>query len=121
MQCPKCTAETEITSYDDIRVDRCVRCGGLWFDTGELAALRKDTWMADYILDRGDASLGKTFDRVHDIECPHCGSGMKTEHDPEQPHIVYESCPDGHGTFLDAGEFTDLVHKTFWDRFKRHR
>jgi hypothetical protein len=44
---------------------------------------------------------------------------MVEEADPEQPHIVYETCPDDHGTFLDAGEFTDLVHKTFWDRFKR--
>ena len=46
---------------------------------------------------------------------------MKQESDEEQPHIVYESCPDGHGSFLDAGEFTDLVHKTFWDKFKSAR
>jgi Zn-finger nucleic acid-binding protein len=32
---------------------------------------------------------------------------------------MYETCPNGHGTFLDAGEFTDLMHRTFWDRFKR--
>jgi len=39
----------------------------------------------------------------------------------KQPHIIYESCPAGHGTFLDAGEFTDLVNKTFWDKFKKAR
>ena len=37
------------------------------------------------------------------------------------PHVVYECCPEGHGVFLDAGEFTDLMHKTFWDKFKRAR
>lgn len=119
MQCPKCQGETEATAYDEIFVDRCTKCGGLWFQTGELERLRKDTWMADYIIDRGEKKLGKTFNRIHDIKCPECGAGMKAEHDPEQPHIVYESCPEGHGTFLDAGEFTDLVHHTFWDRFKR--
>jgi len=119
MICPKCAAETEITSYDDIRVDRCSNCNGLWFESGELAELRNDTWMADYILDSGDPKVGKQFNRIDKIQCPECGTQMKEEFDPEQAHIMYESCPNGHGTFLDAGEFTDLVHHTFWDKFKR--
>lgn len=121
MECPKCKGETEITTYGEVRVDRCKRCGGLWFDSGELEALREDTWMADYILDRGDARLGREFDRVHDITCPECGAAMETVHDADQRHIQYETCPAGHGSFLDAGEFTDLLHKSFWERFKRHR
>ena len=119
IECPKCGHGMEEVTYGEVTIDRCTNCGGLWFDTGELAALRGDTWMADYIIDRGDTEMGKKFNRVHDISCPTCGAAMQTEHDEEQPHIVYEACPEGHGTFLDAGEFTDLVHKTFWDRFKR--
>jgi len=46
---------------------------------------------------------------------------MLQEFDEEQPHITYESCPNGHGTYLDSGEFTDLVRKTFWDKFKRRK
>ena len=119
MICPKCSAETEITSYDDIRVDRCTNCKGLWFESGELEQLRKDTWMADYILDSGEAEVGKRYNRIDKIQCPECLAQMKEEFDPDQPHIMYEVCPNGHGTFLDAGEFTDLVHNTFWDRFKK--
>jgi len=109
----------EITSYDEIKVDRCTNCKGLWFQPEELRALRDDIWMADYILDQGDAKLGKKYNKIGAIHCPQCDVDMKQEFDKEQPHIIYESCPDGHGTFLDAGEFTDLVKKTFWDRFKR--
>lgn len=119
MICPKCSAETEITTYDEIRVDRCTNCKGLWFESGELAELRQDTWMADYILDTGDAKVGKQFNRIDKILCPECGDQMREEFDPDQPHIMYETCPNGHGTFLDAGEFTDLVNVTFWDKFKR--
>ena len=119
MICPKCSAETEVTSYDEIHVDRCTNCGGLWFESGELGKLRQDTWMADYILDSGDPRVGKQFNRIDKISCPACGDQMIEEFDQDQPHIMYESCPNGHGTFLDAGEFTDLVNKTFWDRFKR--
>lgn len=119
MLCPKCASPTEVTAYDEIRVDRCTNCKGLWFDSGELESLRKDTWMADYILDTGDAKVGKKFNRVDKVSCPRCGQEMNEEADADQGHIIYESCPQGHGTFLDAGEFTDLLHKTFWDRFKR--
>ena len=119
MQCPKCSAAMEITSYDQIKVDRCTSCKGLWFQPEELSELRNDIWMADYILDEGDSKVGKKFNRIGSIHCPQCDTDMRQEFDKEQPHIIYESCPDGHGTFLDAGEFTDLVHKTFWDRFKR--
>ena len=51
--------------------------------------------------------------------CPKCEELMREEFDPDQPHIMYETCPSGQGTFLATGEFTDLVHQTFWDRFKR--
>jgi len=119
MICPKCSGETEITSYDEVRIDRCTNCGGLWFESGELDALRKDTWMADYVIDSGDPKVGRQYNRIEKVLCPECGVLMNEEFDADQPHIMYETCPSGHGAFLDAGEFTDLVHKTFWDRFKR--
>ena len=121
MNCPKCSAEMELVSYDGIKVDRCTSCGGLWFQPEELRALRDDIWMADYIIDSGDKAVGRKANAIKEIDCPECGKMMQQEADAEQPHITYESCPDGHGTFLDAGEFTDLVRKTFWDRFKRAR
>ena len=119
MHCPKCSAEMEITSYDEIKIDRCINCKGLWFQTGELAALRNDIWMADYILDEGDVKVGKKHNQIIAVNCPECDTEMKLESDDEQPHIIYETCPNGHGTYLDAGEFTDIVRKTFWDRFKK--
>jgi Zn-finger nucleic acid-binding protein len=111
----------EIVSYDGIKIDRCTSCGGLWFQPEELRALRDDIWMADFIIDSGDKSKGKKYNAIKYINCPQCDKMMDSETDKEQKHITYESCPDGHGTFLDSGEYTDLVHKTFWDKFKRAR
>lgn len=37
MNCPKCSAEFETISFNDIEVDRCTGCKGLWFDV-----LKKD-------------------------------------------------------------------------------
>ena len=121
MNCPKCASEMETVVYSGTKIDRCTGCKGLWFQPDELAGLREDSWMADYVLDEGEAKIGKEFNRIRAIACPQCDADMLQESDADQPHIVYESCPNGHGVFLDAGEFTDLMHKTFWDRFKRAR
>lgn len=107
-----------IVLYDGRKIQRCSQCQGLWFSQEDLAVLRRDEWMADYILDPGKARTGRKYDRLTGITCPDCSTPMKHETDDEQPHILYEVCPKGHGVFLDAGEFTDLIHKTFWDRFK---
>lgn len=121
MQCPKCSSSMETATFDEVEVDRCTGCKGLWFQKGELARLREETWMADYVLDEGSAKIGRKYNSITAVDCPECGADMKQESDPSQPHIVFETCPEDHGTFLDAGEFTDLLHKTFWDRFKRAR
>ena len=118
MNCPKCMSEMEKMSFKEMRIDRCTSCKGLWFAPKVLAELRKDTFMADYILDDGKAKVGKQYDEVRDIRCPVCSTAMVKETDSEQRHISYESCPNGDGSFFDAGEFTDLVRKTFWDKFK---
>lgn len=121
MNCPKCFSAMETTTYSGYKIERCTGCKGLWFQPDELATLREDDWMADYVLDEGKARVGREYNRVRDIVCPQCDAQMEQESDEEQPHIVYEACPNGHGVFLDAGEFTDLVHKTFWDKFKPSR
>ena len=121
MNCPKCCAEMETVNFKEMTLNRCTGCHGLWFHPEVLKQLREDTWMADYILDDGKVKVGRQYNEVRDITCPECDAPMQQETDPDQHHIIYESCPNGHGTFLDAGEFTDLVHKTFWDHFKPAR
>lgn len=119
MKCPKCSGNMELVSYGKIEIDRCTDCGGLWFQPEELHTLRDDIWMADFIIDSGNTSVGKKANTQRDYNCPDCNEVMSHESDHEQPHIIYESCPNGHGTYLDAGELTDLIKKTFWDKFKR--
>jgi uncharacterized protein len=40
MECPKCQAQMEVVQFEEVEVDRCVRCGGLWFDVLEHEELR---------------------------------------------------------------------------------
>ena len=41
MRCPKCGMQLEEIAYEDIRLDKCPTCEGVWLDTGELERLRR--------------------------------------------------------------------------------
>lgn len=36
LQCPKCDGILQETDYEDIKIDVCDKCNGVWFDAGEL-------------------------------------------------------------------------------------
>ena len=37
LDCPKCEGKLVETDYESIKIDVCEKCGGVWFDAGELA------------------------------------------------------------------------------------
>jgi hypothetical protein len=39
MDCPRCTGRLHVETYNDVQVDRCDTCGGVWIDAGELAEI----------------------------------------------------------------------------------
>jgi Zn-finger nucleic acid-binding protein len=42
MKCPKCGMQLEEIPLDDVRVDKCLSCEGLWLDKGELEVIRQE-------------------------------------------------------------------------------
>ena len=105
MQCPKCEGTLEPKTYGrKITIHRCTECKGLWCKPETLILMQKE-WMADAVLDSGDPSVGKEYNKVDEINCPECGEQMDKSSDARQTHIWFETCPQGHGIFLDAGEF----------------
>ena len=36
MKCPRCTGKLHAETYDEVGIDRCDTCGGVWLDAGEL-------------------------------------------------------------------------------------
>lgn len=112
MKCPKCTGQLEAVEYADIHVHRCDTCAGLWCPPDELLKMKSE-WMSEVAIDSGDPQA--RYNKIEDIECPNCGVALDKTTDKNQPHIWIETCPNGHGVFLDAGEFTDLKFKTFVD------
>jgi uncharacterized protein len=103
MNCPKCGSPMEEVVHQDVRVDRCTHCHGLWFDVMEYERL-KNVRGAEAI-DVGSPEEGQRMDGLRKIDCPHCQTRMVQMVDVARPDIHYESCPVCNGSFFDAGEF----------------
>ncbi len=101
--CLKCTSVLDRSRIDDIEVDHCPSCGGLWLDHGEAERLTRK--MASDV-DRlrrlvstrpGPPPIPSDVSAV----CPACTSAMK-----EIPlgQIKIDFCTRCKGVFLDRGE-----------------
>jgi len=117
MRCPKCNSDMEEVDINGTMIDRCGLCNGLWFDEGEIEALRDRKMAAE--IDIGSTTTGKQHNSLDHYPCPRCGGSMAKVVDPKQRHIWYETCDDCSGSFFDAGEFRDLAELTVSDIFKR--
>ena len=115
LQCPKCGHGMTEVSHEEVAVDRCTHCEGIWFDDDEAHVLKVK--IGSESLDSGDPREGWKWDSRTDIDCPHCGKSMEKSADATQNHIWYEVCED-HGIFMDAGEFTDFKEENLLDWFR---
>ena len=116
MKCPKCSGAMSSVSHQGIEVDRCTKCGGLWFDMLEAEDLKKLS--GSEAIDTGDKKTGKDQNKIGKIKCPKDSATMLRMVVNGQPHIWYESCPVCYGTYFDAGEFKDFKAETFMDTVK---
>ncbi|MGH9967331.1 MAG: zf-TFIIB domain-containing protein [Pyrinomonadaceae bacterium] len=41
MRCPRCDGNLKETSFEEVVVDTCEKCGGVWLDSGEFEQLTK--------------------------------------------------------------------------------
>jgi Zn-finger nucleic acid-binding protein len=109
----------EVVRFEDTEVDRCVRCGGLWFDRSEDEALRGREGAE--AIDSGPAWQAPMHNEQGKVLCPVDGTLMVRVVDEAQPQIRLESCPMCHGTFFDAGEFTDFKEHELGELLRRRR
>jgi Zn-finger nucleic acid-binding protein len=101
--CLKCTSVLDKTRIDEIEVDHCPACGGLWLDHGEIERLsKKMTSEIDRlrkILNKHQGPPAVPSDVT--ATCPACTGAMK---EVKLGEISIDFCTRCKGFFLDRGE-----------------
>jgi Zn-finger nucleic acid-binding protein len=117
MRCVKCEGRLVTVLIEDLEVDQCDRCAGIWFDAHELErALRRQH--IEPILGRGPRSPGDDDDRRG--RCPRCkGEGYLVRVVSPKAPIHVDTCAICGGKWLDGGEIDLLRRRTIGDRLRR--
>jgi len=120
MKCPIDNIELNKITYEDVEIDSCEKCGGVWLDKYELEQIQ-DIKLNDYkeelskIPDYVGKSIlmSKTKDNPP-VNCPKCNRQTERREYGYCSQIYIDSCINGHGVWLDKDELKDL--EVFYER-----
>ncbi len=109
MNCPTDSTPLEADAVENVRTEVCPQCRGVWFAQGEL----------ERAVDQADPDVRwLDFDLWSDPEalaanwsaraCPVCEKTMAAIGYGDTG-VTVDVCPDGHGVWLDAGEFEAII------------
>ena len=114
MKCPSCGKHLERCTYHGITLDRCMPCGGLWFDKDELNPFL-ERWLAAHedtpYAPTGLVRSARATDRLGEAEraCPRCACAMGKLNYAYDSNIILDRCPSCQGIWLDRGEVERLA------------
>ncbi len=109
MKCPVDKVDMIVVEHEKIEIDHCLKCAGVWLDTGELELL-VTTLKAD------GAPAQAAMLNPHEVnskegkrKCPVCGQKMHKSRLGESSAVLVDSCPRNHGLWFDAGELQQVL------------
>ncbi len=104
MNCPACKNSMVILELNQVEIDYCSVCKGIWLDNGELELIFSNS---------ENKTVSESFSTKNDFDevkrrCPICKKKMdKVEF--ENTEIVLDSCTNNHGFWFDSGELKALL------------
>jgi Zn-finger nucleic acid-binding protein len=99
-----------VVEHEQIELDYCVDCSGVWFDAGELELLLETMQLEepalslDSILTSPEAASAEKKRK-----CPICGNRMKKATVGHKPEVLIDACSRGDGLWFDKGEVGQLI------------
>ena len=104
---------------NDVEIDHCVNCAGIWLDAGELEMLIEDAHKASSLL----ASFHVSGDSTEKPRrCPICRKKMhKILVQSSDTPLLIDKCRRNHGLWFDRGELDDILARARLDKDNKIR
>ncbi len=109
MDCPICQKPMVVLELNQIEVDHCLSCGGVWLDREEMDLLLEGSTAGQEIRQHITADPTST---EAPRKCPICSKKMEKARVAREGHtesILIDRCTKQHGTWLDGGELQAIV------------
>ena len=111
MLCPECRVEMIVVEFEQVEVDFCPACRGVWLDSGELELLgeRAGVLHEDLLAAVETAPGGTAPSDQKKRPCPVCRRSMLSVNVGPGPLLTLDRCPRQHGLWFDRGELSTVV------------
>ena len=107
MDCPVCKNAMIALELQEVEVDYCTGCDGIWLDAGELELLLGNAQNAKQLLNSFKIDSHST---EKPRKCPICLKKMqKILVGPDSATQLIDKCGKGHGLWFDKGELQDVL------------
>jgi len=113
MDCPVCENAMITLELEDVEIDHCVECGGIWLDAGELELLLGEPAKAKDLINTFEVDKGCT---EKPKKCPICLKKMeKVIVGKAGAVLLIDRCRRGDGLWFDSGELQDIFDRAQLD------
>ena len=106
MICPVCKDSMVILELNEVEIDFCTGCDGIWLDNGELELLLEDVEEREKLLSTLTTDPAYPEKPYH---CPNCNKKMEKVHVGENKDVLIDRCVKGHGLWFDKGELKAVL------------
>ena len=115
MDCPVCKDSAMITlELDEVEIDYCTVCSGIWLDAGELEILLGEPDKAGKLLQSFKVD---TDSAEKSRKCPICDKKMqKIVVFSYNPNLLIDKCSGGDGLWFDLVELNDIFERAQLDK-----
>lgn len=106
MQCPACKTAMIVLEVEEIEIDYCLQCSGVWLDAGELELLLEGADECDVLLASFQLDATTT---ERQVKCPICSRRMEKVTCGTDCPVLLDKCVNNDGIWFDKGELYDLI------------
>ena len=97
-----------IVEFEQIELDACPDCQGLWFDAQELRQMFEAVGAPERTYDL-ELQLNRLQNKGTRRKCPRCRGLLEPVVAPTHEELILDECPRKHGLWFDKGELITLI------------
>jgi Zn-finger nucleic acid-binding protein len=106
MDCPVDKNPMIILELNEVEIDYCPSCSGIWLDAGELEILFENQAEREKIISSFLVDMENTEKQ---LKCPICRRKMDKIFVGEKKELLIDKCPNDDGLWFDRGELKAVL------------
>ena len=106
MNCPACKEPMIVLELNQVEIDYCDNCGGIWLDSGEIELLLNDSPTKDKIF--SSLKLSAIL-KEKKIKCPFCRKKMDKVKIEAGDIVIIDKCKLNEGFWFDKNELQKIL------------